>query len=153
MLALFHDKKCCKCFKLFSCILWYFIVLGLVLSLWRIEHKMKISAVLQLARWSLRVEVSAKKACEKHMLEVEELSAMLHFVSASQDRSSCKVPVKHSAWRILSVTFLPFTHTIYTLITHKSKRGYLERTLDRFLQHDTPTILEKKLLILSEKSL
>ena len=36
------------------------------------------------------------------------------------------------------MTFLLFTHTIYTLITHKSKRGYSERkTLDRFLQHNT----------------
>ena len=32
MLALFHDKKCCKYIKLFSYILWNFIVLGLVLS-------------------------------------------------------------------------------------------------------------------------
>ena len=33
----------------------------------------------------------------------------------------------------LSVPFLPFTHTIYTLITHKSMRGHSERkALDRF---------------------
>ena len=31
-------------------ILWNFIVLGLVLSLWKIKHKMKISAVMWLAR-------------------------------------------------------------------------------------------------------
>ena len=37
MLALFHDKKCCNCFNLFSCILWDFIVLGLVLSWWRLK--------------------------------------------------------------------------------------------------------------------
>ena len=31
------------------------------------------------------------------------------------------------------VTSLPFTHTIYTLITHKCKRGHSKRkTLDRF---------------------
>ena len=31
------------------------------------------------------------------------------------------------------MTFLPFTHTIYTLITHKSMRGHSKRkTLDRF---------------------
>ena len=47
--------------------------------------------------------------------------------------------MKHSVRRILRVTFLPFTHSIYTLITHKIKRGYSERkTLDRFLQHNTP---------------
>ena len=35
---------------------------------------------------------------------------------------------------ILSVTFLPFIYTIYTLITHKGMRDYLEKkkTLDRF---------------------
>ena len=39
----------------------------------------------------------------------------------------------------LSVTFLPFTHTIYTLITHKCKRGHSERkTLDRFSTIHTP---------------
>ena len=32
MLALFHVKKCCNCFDFVPCILWDFIVLGLVLS-------------------------------------------------------------------------------------------------------------------------
>ena len=59
------------------------------------------------------------------MLKAEESSAKLHFASASRDRPSHKVPVKYFALRILSVTFLPFTHTIYILITNKSKRGYL----------------------------
>ena len=31
-LALFHDKKYCNCFNFVLCILWDFIVLGLVLS-------------------------------------------------------------------------------------------------------------------------
>ena len=88
------------------------------------------------------------------MLEAEESSARLHFANASQDRPSCDVPTKLFVWRILSVTFLPFTHTIYTLITNKSKWGYLERkTLDRLFttQHTHP--LERKLFILNEKSL
>ena len=39
----------------------------------------------------------------------------------------------------LSITFLPFTHTIYTLITHKCKRGYSKRKiLDRFFTTHTP---------------
>ena len=39
----------------------------------------------------------------------------------------------------LSVTFLPFTYTIYTIITHKSMRGHSERkTLDRFFTTHTP---------------
>ena len=32
MLALFRDKKCCNFFNFVPCILWDFIVLGLVLS-------------------------------------------------------------------------------------------------------------------------
>ena len=35
---LFHYKKCCNCFNFSPCILWDFIVLGIVLSWWRIEH-------------------------------------------------------------------------------------------------------------------
>ena len=87
------------------------------------------------------------------MLEAEESSARLHFASTSKDKPSRKVPMKHSAWKILSVTFLPFTHTIYTLITHKSKKDYSERkTLDRFSTTQHTHLLERELLILSEKS-
>ena len=32
MLALFHDKKCYNCIIFVHCVLWDFIVLGLVLS-------------------------------------------------------------------------------------------------------------------------
>ena len=38
MLALFQNKKCCNWFNFVPCILWDFIVLGLVLNWWRIEH-------------------------------------------------------------------------------------------------------------------
>ena len=96
---------------------------------------MKISAISRLACKSSRVKVSVKRPREKYILEAEESSARLHFGSTLQDRPSCKIPVKLSTWRILSVTFLPFTHTIYTLITHKSKGGYWDKTLERFLQH------------------
>ena len=88
------------------------------------------------------------------MLEVEELSVRLHFASTSRDKQSRKVPTKHYAWRTLSVTFLSFIHTIYTLITHKSKGGYSERkALDRFSTTQHAHLLEKELLILSEKLL
>ena len=52
------------------------------------------------------------------------------------------------------MTFLPFTYVIYTLITHKLKRGHSERkTLDRFsITHTHTHLLERELLILSEKS-
>ena len=57
------------------------------------------------------------------MLEVEESSARLHFASTLRDRPSREVPAKLFAWRILSVIFIPFTHTIYTIINHKSVGG------------------------------
>ena len=52
----------------------------------------------------------------------------------------------------LNVTFLPFTHTICTLITHKCKGGHSERkTLDRFLYNTHTHLLKRELLILSEE--
>ena len=51
------------------------------------------------------------------------------------------------------MTFLPFTHTICTLITHKCKGSHSERkTLDRFSTTHTHThLLKRELLILSEE--
>ena len=72
-------------------------------------------------------------AHEKHMLEAEESCQAVNFASVSREEPTREIPTK------LYIPSLPFTHTIYTLITHKSKRGYLERkTLDKFLQHNTP---------------
>ena len=89
---------------------------------------MKISAVSRLARKKFVRKVPAERVCEKHTLEAEESSSKLYFTSTSRNKSSRGVPTKLSAQRILSVTFLPFTHIIYTPTTHKSKRGYyLER--------------------------
>ena len=89
----------------------------------------------KLAR-SLRVKVFAKRPREKHMLEAEELSAKLYFARTSRDRPSHEVPTKLFTQRILSVIFLSFTHTIYTLITHKIKKEAIQnKTLEKFLQH------------------
>ena len=44
---------------------------------------MKISAVLQLACKKFARKVLVKRACEKHMIEAEESSARLYFVSTS----------------------------------------------------------------------
>ena len=88
------------------------------------------------------------------MLEAEESNARLHFASTSRGRPSREVLAKHSAWRILNVTFFPFTHTIYTLIIHKSKGGYSEsKTLDRFSTTQHTHLLERELFILNEKLL
>ena len=95
-----------------------------------------------------------KRAHAKHMLEAEESCQTVNFANISQEGSTREIPAKLSAKRILSVTFLPFTHTIYTLITHKSMRGYSERKiLDRFSTTQRTHLLERELLILSEKSL
>ena len=73
----------------------------------------------------------AKRAHEKHMLEVEESCQVVNFANVSQERPTREQNIFPR--RFLSVTFLPFTHTIYTLITHKCIRGHSERkTLDRF---------------------
>ena len=78
------------------------------------------------------------------MLEAEESYQTVVFASVSWVRPSCEIPAKLSAWKILSVTFLPFTYTIYTLITYKSIRGYSERkTLDKFSTTQHTHLLER----------
>ena len=104
-------------------------------------------------RECLARSLPAKKTCEKHMLEAKESCQAVSFVSVSQEGPARKIPTKLSTWRILSVTFLPFTHTIYTFINHKSIKGYSERkTLDRFYNTTQHThLLKRKLLILNKK--
>ena len=88
---------------------------------------------------NLREKYPTKKAREKHMLEAEESCQAVNFLNVSQVRPSHKILAKRFAQRILSVTFLPFTHTIYTLITYKSMRDHSKRkTLDRFSTTHTP---------------
>ena len=74
------------------------------------------------------------------MLEAEESCQAVNFASVSRERPTREILAKLFAWGILSMTFLPFTHTIYTLITHKSMRGYSKRkTLYRFSTTHTHT--------------
>ena len=94
----------------------------------------------------------AKEPHEKHMLEAEELCQAVIFTSVSRVKPSCKILAKHFACRILKVIFLPFTHTIYTLITHKSKREHSERKTLNIFSKTQAHLLERDLLILSEKS-
>ena len=78
-------------------------------------------------------------------LEAEESCQSIVFASVSRVRPSRETVAKHSAWKFfLGVTFLPFIHTIYTLITHKCMRSYSERkTLDWFSTTYTPIFLRK----------
>ena len=144
--GLLQYKRCCNCFNFVSCILWDLIVLDLVLSWWRIKLAMKISAISRLSRENLMNRGSREKATwEAHVgsWRIKCQDVFREYFSR-----------KAISWGIyetlfledFKMTFFPFTHTIYTLITHKSKRGYSEKTLERFLQHTH--LLERELLIL-----
>ena len=83
--------------------------------------------------WVSCEKLLAKKPREKHMLEAKKSCQAVNFASDSREGPTHEISTKFPAWRILSVTFLPFTHTIYTLITNKNMRNHSERkTLDRF---------------------
>ena len=85
-----------------------------------------------------------KRAHAKHMLEAEESCQTVNFANISQEGSTREIPAKLSAKRILSVTFLPFTHTIYTLITHKLSGGHFrKKTLDGFSTTHTSIFLRE----------
>ena len=135
MLTLFHDKKCCNCFNFVPCILWDFIVLGLVLSWWRFKLKWRISGFARSSR-----ETNPQKShVRSTWLEAEESCQAVIFVSVWRVRPSYETVAKHFSWRIFKSEFLPFTYTIYTIIIHKCKWGHLERkTLDRFSIIHTP---------------
>ena len=83
---------------------------------------------------NLRVKVLMKRPREKHILEVEESSVRLHFASTSQERLSCEVPTKPSAWRILSVTFLLLPILYIPSLLTKVKETIQRKILERFLQ-------------------
>ena len=82
-----------------------------------------------------------RSTCQK----LKSHASLEDFTSVSWVRPSREIPTKFSALRILNVTFLPFTHIIYTLITHKSMRGHLERKTQRgFLQHTHPSFRKRE---------
>ena len=79
MLTLFHYKKCCICFNSVPCILWDFIVLGLVLSRWRIEHvlneQVDFTSVLQEAYpWKSHVRSTCWKLKSRARLSISRMS-------------------------------------------------------------------------------
>ena len=61
------------------------------------------------------------------MPEVEESCQAVNFTSVSRVRPSREILAKHFAWRFLSVTFLPFTHILYALITHRNCKEAIQR--------------------------
>ena len=147
MLALFHDKKCCNCINLFPCILWDLFVSGLALSWWRLLKTVKFATCLRLTyEWTTH-----KRSHKKHMLEVEEWSAKLYFASYFATWLTRKWPAKLSVWMILSMTLIPFTHTICTLISHKIIRRIFKRKPKKGFYNTH--ILKIELLILNREIL
>ena len=136
MLALFHDKKCCIYIILFLVFCVGFYCIGFSIKL--VKSRAWIEEQVDFARnsWEANLwKTHVKGTCWK----LESHANLEDFAIVSWVRPSREVLVKRFAWKILSVTFLPFTHTIYTLITHKSMRDYSERkTLDRFSTTHTP---------------
>ena len=94
-----------------------------------------------------------KRAHEKHMLKAEESYQIVSFASVSQEGTTREVPAKLSAQKILSVTFLSFIITLYTLITHKNCEEAIQREKPQidFLQHTHTHLLKRELLILSDE--
>ena len=121
MLTLFHDKKCCNFINLFPYILWELIVMGLVLIWWRLLKNLISWLGSRLAQDCNTHE----RPCEEHMRKFNNQ----YFVQVTCDLANLQDTLIS---RILSVTFTPFTHNIYTLISHKIRRRLFRRkTLER----------------------
>ena len=139
MLDFFSDKECCNCIKLFLCILWDSIVLGLVLSWWRIKHEMKISAVSRLARKFLRKGSRGKATREVHVGSWSvkcRATFREHFVRYAISRSTRET----LCLKDFKCDFLtPHPYYIYPHYPQKYMRGHSERkTLNRFSTTHTP---------------
>ena len=128
MLALFHDKKCCNCINLFPCILWDLFVMGLVLSWWRLLKKL-ISWLSSLVVQPMKVTWEAHAGSWR----------VSEFCNSSRNLTKSRDDLQNALIAgILSVTLIPFTHTLYTLITHKIvRRLFREKPYKGF--YNTPT--------------
>ena len=128
VLALFHDKKCCNCINLFSCILYDLLVMSLVLSGKDLLKKLISrlgSQVVQPAKVTWGAPVGSWR------------------VSVFRDLSCNLANSRDDLWNaltvgILSVTLISFTHTIYTLTTHKIERRLFRRKFYKDF-YNTPT--------------
>ena len=128
MLALFHDKKCCNCINLFPCILWDLFVMGLVLSWWRLLKKL-ISWLSSLVVQPMKVTWEAHAGSWR----------VSEFCNSSRNLTKSRDDLQNALIAgILSVTLIPFTHTLYTLIIHKIvRRLFREKPYRGF--YNTPT--------------
>ena len=125
MLDLFHDKKCYNFINLFPCILWELIVMSLVLSWWRLLKKLILWLGSRLA-WDCNTR---ERPCEEHMRKFNSQCVLwvTHDLVNLRDTLTNK---------ILSVSLIPFTHNIYTLISHKIEgRLFRRKTLELWQSH------------------
>ena len=99
---------------------------------------------------------------DKHMQEGEQSSQVPALYSLSKKvthnldlRLALVASDPRSSLVLLKiVTFrISITHTIYTLITHRNDEEPIERKNPKKGLYNTPTSLERELLILREKSL
>ena len=117
VLTLFYDKKCCNYINLFPCILWDLFIMSLVLSWWKLLKKL-------ISQLGSQVVQLAKVTWEAHA----ESWRVNEFRDSSCNLANSRDDLRNALIAgILSVTFLSFTHTIYTLITHKSERRLSNR--------------------------
>ena len=116
MLILSHDKKYCNFINLFPYILWELIVMGLVLSWWRLLKNL----ISRHGSWLAQDYNTREKPCEEHMRKFNNqyVLQVTHDLANPQDTLTS---------RILSMTVIPFIHNIYTLISHKIKGSLFKK--------------------------
>ena len=144
MLAEFHDKKCCNFINLFLCILWDLIVMGLVLSWWRLLKT--VDLVTWLATGS-RLGTS-KMLCEKHIWK---------FKSQDISKVSCDLAkLGDDPWDTLTANFKCDSYTfhlyyIYTLYPQNSEENPIDvSTISTFYKE--LLILNREILVVSSPS-
>ena len=116
MLALFYDKKCCNFINLFTCILWDLIVMGLVLSWWRL---LKIFN-LRKAMWGAHVEVQES----------------VHLASISILGQPARYPARYPArwpnnWEFKYDSSTLHPYYIYLYYPHNCKEAIQKKNLKR----------------------
>ena len=123
MLALFYDKKCCNCINLFSCILWDLIVIGLVLSWWRLLETVDLATWLgtqhsQKAMWGAHVEVQESA----YLMSNSQLVLLARWLARCTDN-----------WDFKCDSYTLYTYYIYSHYPHKIVK----------MLFTTPTLLER----------
>ena len=136
-------KTCCNCSNFVPCILWDFIVLGLVLSWWRLKLKWRIIG--------FREKLNGERACEEHMTGSWRVMPGCRFhecvAGKAIPRDSRETFCPHDFY-----VWIPYPSPILyipSLLTNVKEAIRKEKTLDRFSTTHTH-LFERELLILSE---